>query len=308
MGDARARARFLTYRALNAAMQRAPERVVAGVAAVVGEAMARRDGPHRDMATRHITKVLAHDSPAVAPDPAVVARWVRRSFRAYARYWHEGALLPAVPPAAVLGRMEIESGFGHLRAAMKAGRGVVMALPHIGSWEWGGTFLALEGFPMTAVAERLEPPELFDMFIEQRRAMGLTIVPLDADSGGAVLRALRAGGLVGLLCDRDLVGGGVPVEFFGETTTFPAGPATLALRTGAALVTAVVYSGPDGYHSGVISAPIDTTRTAGLRADVARVTAEIARHFEGYVRRTPEQWHLLQPNWPSDHLPAGGDQ
>ena len=88
---------------------------------------------------------------------------------------------------------------------------------------------------MTAVAERIEPPALFDYFVEQRAAMGLTIVPLDGHSGGTLLSTLRSGGLVGLLCDRDIEGTGIEVEFFGERTTMPAGPATLALRTGATL-------------------------------------------------------------------------
>jgi phosphatidylinositol dimannoside acyltransferase len=183
---------------------------------------------------------------------------------------------------------------------MAAGNGVVLALPHVGSWEWGGAFLATDGYPMTSVAERIEPPELFDWFVEQRRAMGLTIVPLDNESSGVILRTLRAGGLVGLLCDRDLIGNGVEVEFFGERTTLPAGPATLALRAGAALLSAVVYSGPGLFHTAVVSPPYDTTRTGSLRADVQRLTQQIAHTFEGYIRRAPEQWHLFQPNWPSD--------
>lgn len=299
-GRARARARFLTYRTLGQTMQRAPEPVVAGMAAIVGEAMARRPSAARAMAERHLHRILAYGSPGAEPDPEVVRRWVRRSFRSYARYWVEGARLPAVPAGTVMARMGIERGYEHLRAAMATGDGVVMALPHVGSWEWGGRWLALEGYPMTSVAEQLEPPEMFEWFVAQRQAIGLTIVPLGADSGGSVLRTLKAGGLVGLLCDRDIVGGGVPVTFFGETTTFPAGPATLALRTGATLLTGVVFSGPAGDHSAVISPPLDTGRTGGLRADVARLSQEIARQFEGYVSRCPEQWHVFQPNWPSD--------
>ena len=108
---------------------------------------------------------------------------------------------------------------------------------------------------MTAVAERIEPPELFDFFVEQRAAMGLTIVPLDSRSGGALLSTLRDGGLVGLLCDRDIEGTGVEVEFFGERTTMPGGAATLALRTGATLCTGAVYSGPGREHPGHRRAP-----------------------------------------------------
>ena len=118
--------------------------------------------------------------------------------------------------------------------------------------------------------------------------------------GDTLVKTLRNGGLVGLLCDRDLVGNGIEVEFFGEMTTFPPGPATLALRTGATLITAAVFSGPGINHHAIISGPIDTTRSGSLRADVARITQEIARHFEDYIRRAPEQWHMFQPNWPSD--------
>jgi KDO2-lipid IV(A) lauroyltransferase len=286
-------------------MQRAPEPVAAGVATVVGAVLARRRGSAATMAHAHLERVLAHDS-AVPPDPAVVRRWARRSFDAYARYWLDGARLPAVPAPTVVQRMQVERGWEHLQRGMAEGRGVIMALPHVGSWEWGGAFLALEGYPMTSVAERIEPPEMYDWFVEQRRQMGLEIVALGAESGPAVLQTLRAGGLVGLLCDRDIVGNGIEVEMFGERTTLPAGPATLALRTGATLITGVVYSGPGRHHTAVLSAPLDTTRTGALRRDVTRLTEEIARHFEWYVRRTPEQWHLFQPHWPSDHALVEG--
>jgi len=288
------------YRGLGEAIQRVPEPVVDAVAAVVAEVMSRRASTSYAMKTRHLERVLGSSSPVAEPDPLVVRRWARRSFRWYARYWMEGARLPGIPTAEVTRRMVVESGYQHLQEAMAAGRGVVMVLPHVGSWEWGGMFLAAEGYPMTSVAERVEPPALYDWFVSQREEMGLTIVPLGQASGGTVLKTLRDGGLVGLLCDRDIVGNGVEVTFFGEMTTFPAGPATLALRTGAALVAAAVYSGPGRSHTAVIGPLFDTTRAGGLRQDVARITQDIAREFERLIRRAPEQWHLYQPNWPSD--------
>lgn len=194
----------------------------------------------------------------------------------------------------------MDAGFDHLVAGMAAGRGVVLALPHVGSWEYGGAYLSAVGFPMTAVAERIEPAELFDHFVAERAAMGLTIVPLGSESGGAVIRTLRQGGLVGLLCDRDLAGNGVEVEFFGEKTTMPAGPATVALRTGAVLLTGAVYSGPGRDHHAVVGSPVDTARQGAFRSDVTRITQEIAGRFEGLIRRAPEQWHVFQPLWPAD--------
>lgn len=304
MQDLRARAVYLTYRSLGVALQKLPEPAAAAGAAVVGEVMVRTSPAVRAIRARNLKRVLGSASPVVEPDPAVVNRWVRRAFRAYARYWLEGARLPATGWDEVCRRMYVERGYEHLQRGMAEGRGVVMVLPHVGSWEWGGAFLASQGYPMTTVAERIEPPALFDWFIEQRRVLGLTVVPLGPGSSTVVLKALRSGGLVGLLADRDIEGGGVEVELFGEATTLPAGPATLALRTGAVLITAAVYSGPGRDHTGVIGSPIDTERQGSLRSDVSRITQAIAHELEALVRRAPEQWHLFQPNWPSDR-PTG---
>jgi len=254
------------------------------------------------MNERHMRRILASECvPGVEPDPALVRRWSRRSYLAYGRYWLDGARLPYTGPDAVRAAMTLEGeSEAIVRAAFAAGRGVVMALPHVGSWEWGGAWLALEGMPMTAVMERLEPEPLFEWFVAQRQEMGLTPVPLGEGSGAAILRALKEAAVVGLVSDRDLGGNGIEVEFFGERTTLPGGAATLALRTGAALLPVVVYSGPGNWHTGVVHPPLDTARRGSLRSDVARLTQELATCFEEFIRRRPEQWHLYQPNWPSD--------
>ncbi len=278
-----------------------PEPLAQAVARGVARGMALRGGPAMAMNERHMRRILASECvEGVEPDPALVRRWSRRTFDAYARYWCDGARLPYEREAGVRARFRLEEGDDHLRAAFALGRGIVMALPHVGSWEWGGYWLALEGMPMTAVVERLEPEQLFEWFVAQRAAMGLTAVPLGEGSSSGILRALRAGHIAGLVSDRDLVGNGVEVEFFGERTTLPGGAATLALRTGAPLVPVVVYSGPGNWHTGVVHAPVDTTRRGSLREDIARVTQELATIFENDIRCHPEQWHLYQPNWPSD--------
>ncbi|HXZ61548.1 MAG TPA: phosphatidylinositol mannoside acyltransferase [Acidimicrobiales bacterium] len=300
-GGWRAAAHYWTYRGLGTAMSHIPEPLAQGVARGVARVMAWRGGRALSMNERHMRRVLASECPpGVEPDPALVRRWSRRSFDAYARYWVDGARLPSESEAGVYARFELEQGRERLDAAMAEGRGIVMALPHMGSWEWGGYWLALEGMPMTAVVERLHPERLFEWFVEQRAAMGLTAVPLGEGSGMALLHALKANGVAGLVSDRDLVGNGVEVEFFGERTTFPAGAATLAIRAGAPLIPVVVYSGPGNGHTGVVHAPIDTTRRGPLREDVARITQDLARTFEHDIRSRPEQWHLFQANWPGD--------
>jgi lauroyl/myristoyl acyltransferase len=125
-------------------------------------------------------------------------------------------------------------------------------------------------------------------------------VALGPEAGTAVLRRLHQGGIVGLLCDRDILGTGVEVAFFGEITTMPSGPATLALRTGAAILPTAVYFQAGRCHHGVVRPPVPVERTGRFRDDVARITQLLAQEFEVLIRPAPEQWHLLQPNWPSD--------
>jgi lauroyl/myristoyl acyltransferase len=127
-------------------------------------------------------------------------------------------------------------------------------------------------------------------------------VPVGPEAAGAIAKALKANEVVCLLCDRDIQGGGVEVEFFGERTTIPGGPAMLSLRTGApVLPVAVYFERRYNGHFAIVRPPLSSERTdAGLRADVARVSQELAGELEFLIRRAPEQWHLFQPNWPSD--------
>ncbi|MGH9103638.1 MAG: phosphatidylinositol mannoside acyltransferase, partial [Acidimicrobiales bacterium] len=214
-------------------------------------------------------------------------------------YWRDSFRLAAPSRAELEAHMSFE-GFEHLEAGLERGRGVILGLPHLGCWDYGGAWLAAIGHPMTVVVEPLPGDALSAWFIERRRAMGLTVVPLGPRAAPAVVGTLRAAGLVGLVCDRDLGGKGVTVSFFGEETTLPAGPATLALRTGAALVPAAVVDEPGGRHRAILRPALDTTRNGALHEDVARITQALAVEMEALIRLAPEQWHLFQPNWPSD--------
>ena len=184
---------------------------------------------------------------------------------------------------------------------------MILALPHLGGWEWAGRWMTDQGYKMTVVVEALDPPELFEWFADLRKDLGMTVVPTGPKAGPAVLKALRANETVCLLCDRDLERTGVEVEFFGERTTLPAGPATLSIRTGAPLLPVGCYFTAQLQRPPRGRAPAGAHRSAaaGLRDDVARVTQALASELEFLIRRAPEQWHLFQPNWPSD--PGYGD-
>ncbi|MFM8311093.1 MAG: phosphatidylinositol mannoside acyltransferase [Ilumatobacteraceae bacterium] len=249
----------------------------------------------RQMIERHLRRV----DPSLRGAALRVA--VQQAFDSYARYYVESFRLPSLSKDAV-DRTFSHEGFHHITDALERGNGCIFALPHLGGWEWAGRWMTDRGYPLTVVVEALDPPELFEWFADLRRNLGMNVVPVGPDVGATVLAALRRNEIVCLLCDRDLDRNGVPVDFFGEQTTLPAGPATLALRTGAAVLPIGVYftRRVNGHHA-VVRPPLAVERAGdGLRADVARVTASLARELEFLIRRAPEQWHLFQPNWPSD--------
>jgi lauroyl/myristoyl acyltransferase len=284
---------YAAYRAGSAIARLLPKPIIPPFTDVAAFVAARAMDGRRDMVVRHQKRVR----PELSPDELQHA--ADEVFRSYTQYWIESFRLPGTP-AHVLDAGLVTEGFEHVRAAYDAGNGVITAMPHLGAWEWSAFWLtACEHIDVTTVVEPVQPPELADWFVDLRERLGMEIVPLGPDSGTRVARALKAGRLLSLVCDRDIAGGGVEVEFFGELTTLPAGPATLALRSGAPLMAATCFFEGDG-HRGVVRPPIDTTRQGKLRDDVARITQVLAYELEELIRLAPEQWHLLQPNWPSD--------
>ncbi|MEI8126668.1 MAG: phosphatidylinositol mannoside acyltransferase [Actinomycetota bacterium] len=289
--------RVALFKSISTLLEVMPERFDTWSAVQIAEAMGRILPNARHHLSTNVQHALDFSN---SVDSELVERFVNRAFASYGTYWAESAKLPAISAKVIRDRFVVSEGFEYFSAAARSGSGLVVALPHIGNWEWGGAYLSQIGYPMTAVAEALEPPELFEWFRAKREAMGIAIEPLDEHAGTSLLSVLRSGGIVGLLCDRDIQNNGIEVEFFGERVTMPAGPATLALRTGATLIAAACYSGPGLGHHAVMTRPIDCTRTKRLRDDVTRVTQAVAFELEGLIRRAPEQWHVLQPRFEVD--------
>ncbi len=287
------RVTYLAYRSGAGLAQAVPPSLGEPAARMLGRMVSLAAPERRRLVRRNLERVYGGSRTGLA-----LERSVTETFESYGRYWLELFRLPHDPERFV--DSMTHDGFEHVEAAAAAGRGVIAALPHLGGWETGGLWMTTHGHRLTVVVEPVEPPELFEWFVEVRQALGFEVVALGPDAGPATLRALRAGEMVCLVCDRDLTGEGVSVEFFGERTTLPAGPAALALRTGAALLPAAVYFTPRGGHHAVVRPPLDTTRAGRLRDNVAEVTQRLAFELERLVRAAPEQWHLMQPNWPSD--------
>ncbi len=277
-----------------------PRKLGLGVASFLGYVIARIDKKRRDQVIRNANRL--NDSELSKKE---LKDFVDQTFKSYAHYWVNTFRLVDMT------KQELESTFSHdgwelIETALKKDSGVILVLPHLGAWDWGGLWISkIKGVSVSAVVEPLEPPELFEWFKRSRNALGMNIIPLGADAGPQVLKAISDKQLVVLVSDRDIGGSSVEVEFFGEKTLLPAGPATLALRTGATLLTAAIYNKGNGCH-GVVRPAISLERKGKFRSDVKRITQTIADEMELLIRKAPEQWHLMQPNWPSDSQPEKG--
>ncbi len=291
---------YRLYRGASALLRTLPGPVARGLAGATGALVAQVSPERRAVVAANLRRVVGD-----GPSEAELDRLVRRAFAAYGRYWSDATRLDPAEEHLLERRWSIDGAAGYLEAIGR-GHGVVLALPHLGSWEIGGIWSASLGHPLTTVAEPAEPRELFDWFVAEREALGLRVLPLGGTTATALLQTLRSGGVVALIADRDIVGDGVEVEFFGARTKLPGGPAVLALRSGAPLMACAVYHGAGDRHHAVIRPPLDTTRRGHLRDDVVRVTQALAHELEHLIATAPEQWHVFQPNWPA--AAARGDE
>jgi lauroyl/myristoyl acyltransferase len=286
---------FGSYRVAALATRAMPGVAARALAPTFGFGANLASGDRRDMIARHLCRA----------DPTLrglrLRRAVQEAFDYYARYWIESFRLPHLSAREVDRHMRHE-GYQHVLDGLAAGNGVILALPHLGGWEWAGRWLVDQGHGLTVVVEKIEPPELFDWFADLRAKLGMKVVALGPDAGREVIAGLKRNDIVCLLCDRDIQRTGIEVDFFDERTTLPAGPVTISLRTGAPLLpTAVYFSDRGNGHRGWVRPPVPLQRREGsLRDDVARGTQALAHELEVLIRRAPRQWHLFQPNWPSD--------
>lgn len=284
---------YAVYRVLSGLFGLLPEPVMRRVGHGLGwvaSFVARR---RFAMATRHQARVLGPGGDA--------RRSARRVFTHYGRYWAEVFWMRERRREAALARTRMD-GIEHLHAAVASGRGVVLALPHMGNWEIAGLRAAREGARVLAVAEDLGNEHIVRWFIEMRAMMEIDIVIARPGSGVSrtLLERLKQGGVIALLCDRDIGGRGIPAVVFGEETTLPAGPVTLADRSGAVLLPVGTYFADGPGHVFDIRPPLALPDVPDTESRVAEGTQRLAEVMESIIRVAPEQWHLVQPNWPSD--------
>jgi len=264
---------------------------------VIARVMWWRGGAATKRLTFNISRVLG-----VNPTDPQAREIAQRALRSYFRYWCELFRMQALSSEQIMER-SIEFGTAQVDAALKSGRGVMIAATHSGNWDHAGAWAARRFGSLTSVAERLRPEELFDRFVAAREQLSMEILPHrggDRPAFDILSDRLNDGRLIALAADRDLSRGGIPVTFFGHATKFPAGPAKLAIETGCLLLPTGVYF--EGKKSGMhFYAPISTTGRT-----VEEVTQDLAAAFEVIIRAHPENWHMLQQLWLDHPVEWGG--
>ncbi|MDG4798592.1 phosphatidylinositol mannoside acyltransferase [Micromonospora sp. WMMD1082] len=272
-----------------------PGPVAAAAFTAVADRAHRRRGAGASRLRANLRRVVGPDLPEAELDALV-----RRGLRSYARYWMEAFRLPSRSREQILAGFRL-GGAELLAADVAAGRGAVVALPHAGNWDAAGAWVAANGWPLSTVAERLKPEGVYKRFMAFRQGLGMEILPTN---GGArppidvLTDRLAAGAVVPLLADRDLSARGVEVEFFGGRTRMPAGPALLALRTGAPLYVASMWYEPDVACAALDGPlPVPGPEEGTLDARVRSLTQLIADRLAAGIARHPQDWHMLQRMW-----------
>jgi phosphatidylinositol dimannoside acyltransferase len=259
----------------------------------------RRQGHRVQVLEGNLRRVLGPDA-----DGKELRTLSRAVMRSYARYYLESFRLQAIPTQRILDGMHInatgeETAFRH----MKAGRGVIFALPHMGNFEQAGAWVIAEGAgSFTTVVERLKPESLYERYRSFREGIGMEVLPATGGPHpfGILAQRLRAGKLVCLVSDRDLTASGVEVEFFGEKARMAAGPAALAIQTGAALMpVSCWFEGEEDWGAHIydeIPVPPDGDR----KQKVQEMTQQLATIFEAGISEHPSDWHMLQRVFTAD--------
>ncbi|MET7736182.1 phosphatidylinositol mannoside acyltransferase [Streptomyces sp. NPDC005402] len=246
----------------------------------------------------------------VVPDasPERLAELSRAGMRSYLRYWMESFRLPAWSKDRIKAGFD-PKGLHHLTDGLAAGKGVILALPHMANWDLAGAWVTTKlETPFTTVAERLKPETLYDRFVAYREGLGMEVLPHSGGTAfGTLARRLRDGGLVCLVAERDLSSSGVEVQFFGEATRIPAGPALLAQQTGALLLPVTLWYDDSPVMQGRVHPPVEVPET-GTRAEKTSVMAQaLADAFATGIADHPEDWHMLQRLWLKDLEPRPSD-
>ena len=218
------------------------------------------------------------------------------NFRNHAKAYADLMLLPRTRVSEMRPLLNVE-GLEHLEQARAMGKGVLVVSCHMGSYEVVAAIWSATLTPVSFFAEELEPRALFEWYRDTRARLGISVLPLNVSGLRKVTQALRDNEMVVTAIDRDIAGTGRKMPFFGRPAPIPMGPAQLALRSGIPLLPVCVYRLPDDSYMAEAAPLVIAEPTGDEDADEVRVTRELLKPIEDFIRRHPEQWHVPHRIW-----------
>jgi len=285
---------YLLYRVLSGLFGLLPAPAVRVTGRAVGTGLSYVAGERMSLVRRHMRRVMGS-----GPSEEDITAAGREMFSSYGRYWAEVFWFRPRRKGQVIRGSHV-TGLEPVFEAKEQGRGIIFAVPHMGNWEVAGALGESLELNVLSVAEDLPNHRITDWFVKTRAAYGVEILIAGRGSTtGPLVRALKNAQVVALVADRDVTGQGIEVEFFGEKTTMPAGPVSLALLTGAAIFPiGSQFDGAGHYFpcQPELLIPEDENRSERVRLG----TQAMAHAYEKLILEKPTDWHLFTANWPSD--------
>ena len=215
--------------------------------------------------------------------------------RSYLRYWFDTFRLSKWSKNRIISTTQVIRE-NLLRDPIQSKQGCIVALPHAGNWDHAAAYFCSTGITLTAVVEKLKPEAIFKKFLAYRESIGIEAISHKEKTIPILTQRLQAGKLIALVADRDMSRNGIEVNFFGKTSKMPSGPAVLAIKTGAPLITAYVR-----YTSGGIEIIFDEiikpTNSGSEEEQIKIITQSMADNFAKRIKENPVDWHMLQRIW-----------
>jgi Lauroyl/myristoyl acyltransferase len=234
--------------------------------------------------------------PELENDKRELRRLSWLNFRNHAKAYADLMQLPTMSAEAMRPSLKVQ-GLEYLEEARAIGKGVLVVSCHMGSYEAASAIWSATLTPVSFFAEELEPRALFEWYRNTRARLGISVLTLDHGGLRKVLQALRDQEMVITAIDRDIIGTGYPMPFFGRLAPIPLGPAAIALRLGTPLFPVCVYRLPDDTFQAEGAPLVFAKDTGNPKKDQVRATEELLRHIETFIRRHPEQWHVPHVIW-----------
>jgi phosphatidylinositol dimannoside acyltransferase len=284
--------RYRAFKAVQSVVERLPRSWAYALAVLA----ARFAWLYSPLARPRLEFNLKMACPELASNQRELRRLSWLNFRNHAKAYADLMQLPRTSVETMRPWLKVK-GMEYLEEARALGKGVLVVSCHMGSYEVVSAIWSATLTPVSFFAEELEPRALFEWYRDTRARLGISVLTLDTGGLRRVLQALRDEEMVVTAIDRDIVGTGHPLPFFGQLAPIPLGPAAIALRTGTPILPVCVYRLPDDTYQAEAAPLVFAEDTGDPRADQVRATEQVLRPLEEFIRRHPEQWHVPHAIW-----------